>query len=498
MRIILALSIISAFLTGCSGTPEYIRGDEKKKALKHIGSDVFGVYEPYLQDHKKPSVTGEPIAYRFKYRTPEQPAKFQATNAELRGRADELLDAIVDEIALEIPVDGKKRVMLYFHGGLGVPKHGTERLEAFLKNYCGSPARPVYPVFVSWRSGVGVSVKDRYLNVRNGEYVGKKGAILRLPFYLVSDLASGIAKGPETYYDVFADTMARVGIERKKESARRAEYKDEIQAGVLELQGKGDVGFLDQLREDTKEYGARLTTGRARFVTTPLIQGVGTHGWEAMRRRAEKIFATEADSQDSVDGYRTAQELGSDENTGMVSLLARRIRQLDHDLGNDRLEITVVGHSMGAIIANLLVRDFPDLPIKRIIHMASADSVRNWKSMTKPWLAKHPDVEFYNLVLHPYNEIRDDYSEKLGLRGRKIVPRGSLLIWIDQMFTTPASTDDLTSGTWYTSRKLLRHYKALPNAHLKVFARDGDPCYTATTHSNFSRMDYLNPAVYWK
>ncbi len=504
----LFLSILPmSFLASCCSQLSYSPQDDV--AHHHIGGDEFGAYEPYLEKDREPIGSARCLKYRFES-SENEVASFQE-NRVLRERFNRLLDSISSDIENgKKNADGKYEVLLYFHGGLGKPKHGTERANKFLCDLKKNPSKSTYPIFVSWRSDAGVSLQDRYFKVRNGDYVGSSKSFLRAPTYLASDLASGIVKYPETLYDVAADSLSRKiapwAIDEKKYACEiRAKYKNFVTSGTLSIP-EDSAAFPSTWGEIAKEFGPRFTTGTARIVTTPLVQGVGTHAWEMMRRRAEKMFYTEADVRNGADGYRTKQEIDGGEPTGVVALLARRLLRLSDKVGRDNIEITLVGHSMGAIIANLVIREYPDLPVNRIIHMASADSVSNWRSMTKPWLMKNPGAKFYNLVLHPVNEIREDYSGKISLNGTKIVPRGSLLVWIDQMFTTPASVDEWRSGTWYTSNRLLRDYQQLGNAHLKMFPRKAPGCdcqsgckrcNIPTTHSGFSGIDYLNSSVHF-
>src|SRR5262249_46576749 len=103
----------------------------------------------------------------------------------------------------------------------------------------------------------------------------------------------------------------------------------------------------------------------------------------------------------------------------------------------DALRITVIGHSMGEIVLNELMENFPDLPYQNIVYMAAAGSIRDFKAMTEPVLRRPrcPDLKFYNLSLHPKAEERD--LEEFGF-----APIGSLLMWIDDIFETPVTPLD--------------------------------------------------------
>jgi hypothetical protein len=74
-------------------------------------------------------------------------------------------------------------------------------------------------------------------------------------------------------------------------------------------------------------------------------------------------------------------------------------------------------------------------------------------SGAKPWCGDknspdYVDLQFYNLMLHPLAESHD--LEKWGL-----VPEGSLLEWIDEMFGGAKSVDDRMFGKWTNVEKTI-------------------------------------------
>ena len=105
--------------------------------------------------------------------------------------------------------------------------------------------------------------------------------------------------------------------------------------------------------------------------------------------------------------------------------------------------ITLIGHSMGAMVTNELLREFPQLPYENIVFMAAANSIRDFKAMTEPVLRRPPcpDLRFYNLTLHQEWDARE-----IELEGA--APIGSLLEWIDDIFETPVTPTDRTLGKW--------------------------------------------------
>src|SRR5690606_32518259 len=91
-------------------------------------------------------------------------------------------------------------------------------------------------------------------------------------------------------------------------------------------------------------------------------------------------------------------------------------------------EITLVGHSMGAIVINEVLSTYPDLPVKNIVYMAPACPVRDAQKVIVPYLLRHRRARFFLLTLHPIAEADEKFSV---LPWYDVVPRGSLLEWVD-------------------------------------------------------------------
>ena len=84
---------------------------------------------------------------------------------------------------------------------------------------------------------------------------------------------------------------------------------------------------------------------------------------------------------------------------------------------------------MGAIIVNRIIGPDFDLPIRIIVHVASADSINNLLYFVVPYLmqGKNP-VRFYSPSLHPETEDRE-------VSVCELAPSGSPLVRIDDVFT---------------------------------------------------------------
>ena len=68
--------------------------------------------------------------------------------------------------------------------------------------------------------------------------------------------------------------------------------------------------------------------------------------------------------------------------------LAVFMRELDAFMrvhgGYQTWSITLVGHSMGAIIVNRMIREHPNLPIDRVVYLAAACSLADYDASITP------------------------------------------------------------------------------------------------------------------
>src|SRR5439155_10604915 len=110
--------------------------------------------------------------------------------------------------------------------------------------------------------------------------------------------------------------------------------------------------------------------------------------------------------------------------------------------GETNLEVTLVGHSMGTIILNRVVRD-SEINFANIVYMGAACSVEDFSHSVLPFMEQHRDTQFFTLSLHPVAEAGEWYPWLADLP-----PRGSLLIWIDNFLSNPVTEQERTMGRW--------------------------------------------------
>jgi len=194
--------------------------------------------------------------------------------------------------------------------------------------------------------------------------------------------------------------------------------------------------------------------------------------------------------------------------------------------GETNLEVTLVGHSMGTIILNRVVRD-SEINVANIVYLGAACSVEDFSHSVLPFMEQHRDTQFFNLSLHPVAEAGEWYPWLADLP-----PRGSLLIWIDNFLSNPVTEQERTMGRWRnlfrsdsTGEPIIRRLYAEGGADLQnrlhfqafsvgfgdklrkmKFQWNEDPlrrdalerCDNPLSHGELSEVPYWNPAFWWQ
>ncbi len=212
----------------------------------------------------------------------------------------------------------------------------------------------------------------------------------------------------------------------------------------------------------------RLVGGVA-FVGTKIglagiASGAGTEAWGMMQRRIDAMYQHERsfggdDEDDLMARLKTSYsetnpDVRNSPSTGVgaMSVLLRSMSNLqdpEHTQPERRLtaDVTLIGHSMGAIVLNRGLRDFSNLRVTDVVYMAAACSVKDFAGSVIPYMRRHGNgTQFYNLCLHPRAEERERPVFSRTPVVREISPTGSLLVWIDSFLDRPDAFDDRTLG----------------------------------------------------
>lgn len=444
-------SIALFFLSGCTGLPldkhDYPDPDNRTTYDKEIKDHVIAIgKDGELRD----PLTGQE-----------------------RLSSQDYLNNIVKQIKdyAEKKTDGEPELLIYIHGGLNTEGSALKRA---LEKYRLIKDSGKYPVFINWRSGPITTYKDHLWQIRQGE---KEESTLKKvftwPVYLFTDIGNSIVNTPKAWV-VSGGHWFDSTFNFKKENVR-----DDIAA----LKGT-DIHFNGDDKDVSNWFRhiQWILTSPSKVVTTPFTYTMAKPAWDVMLRRTSTLFYTPNDLEPKDLPEKTNKTVMHSPvkfKSGNGALY-RFLSALEKDPEASKVKITLVGHSMGAIVVNNIVNLGLDLTYDNIIHMASADSTENLFNKVVPYIdcslkttcnnnKGYTPVNFYSLYLHPDNENRE-------VSAKGFTPSGSLLTWIDGMFTTPKTVLDKRSGRW---DNMVRAIELIPpnikgQMHFTIFGIQGD------------------------
>lgn len=330
-----------------------------------------------------------------------------------------------------LKLSGKKKVLIYIHGGLNSLSKSTRRVgQKYLQVLADEH---YFPIFINWDSGFTESYFEHLFYVRQGQDAPVTGP-LTSPFYAIYDVGRSIVRAPITWgYTIYNDFGAPEPIRIEAERNADAVY-DHVRTNWRISKGSSEAIGLNTVG-NAVWY---TVTWPFQFLFAPFVDGFGTSSWHNQVRRAKTVFERTVEFDVMGDAANVPQTFAQ-RQSGAVSVFFRAlISEMGADHSKD-YSITLIGHSMGVIIANEVLRRYPELPVDRVVYMAGADSIANTMKAVVPCLRKDKNHKLYILTLHPNNE-------KAEVNAWGFSPRGSLLVWLDNYFTTPETHMDRTLG----------------------------------------------------
>lgn len=400
--------------------------------------------------------------------------------------------------------DSKKRLLIFVHGGLNKLEDSNVRTLKLAKQIMEDTNDKYYPIFVNWDSDFLSSYGEHLTSVRQGKR--DRWAWATSPTYLATDLGRALIRAPVVWWSQVGNDLTSWPSNKDNwffdyfDLARGERDANTIGKGLTKDLSENNFKFwLGQEAPSTLWKDTILGTFRtaltypSKILFSPFIDALGKSAWENMLRRTDLLFHTENEFQtdpakskeireatifskkDSTNSYEfylapqnmnqacqriieQGQGLHNVKAGGALSVFLRKfieaIRSEYHTWS-----ITLVGHSMGAIIVNHIIRDFGDcLPIENIVFMASASTFKDYEAGLFPYMLMRkanetkyriPMPQVYNLMLHELAETRETNFWDLS-------PTGSLLVWIDNFLSTPLTPMDRTSGR-FTNFMLALH-----------------------------------------
>jgi pimeloyl-ACP methyl ester carboxylesterase len=321
------------------------------------------------------------------------------TPEEYRQRIDEIQQALADKIASRAAPQKPLNLLLLVHGGLTTQEDGLAYIDnmvdeaGFLKNM--PDGYEIYPVFINWDSSLMGSMYDDLFLVRKGIRDPLTGVITS-PFVILSRLVGGVVGLPETlvyHYDT--------------EKMQFEKWEGEHRSGYDVLQ----------------RAGVTVISLPITLVELPFLSGFGTGAWDMMSRRIAQMFAHQIDPQGTF--YRDPDNRAGALREFFETLETNYGANPKQSEGTAPVNVILAGHSMGTMVVNRILRDFPTLNYRRIVYLGAAASIDDFMTTVPPYLARSPGTEFIGYSL----SVKDEAGEF-----NWFAPRGSLLVWIDNIF----------------------------------------------------------------
>jgi hypothetical protein len=417
---------------------------------------------------------------------------------------------------LEIHERRPKEIVIYIHGGLNNIDGAIAKSAALTDMFEGQNTSQ-YFIGICWNSNLMPTYGQHLFGVREGLHQAPK-AIATSPAMLVADVGGAAARLPMNLASFIwqdAYTVNPRGFTRRKLADRR--YKQIRKAAKhSKLEGLivGDASDERSLALRVgSDFGRWVVTYPVKVPSTFFLDLFGVQSWKNMLRRTRTMFERESEfipmldyeDADRLNAYvikylspqdpdlpppDTVKFLDNLNYTGRKGAMWHFGKYLmdgmDAPASGERSTITIIGHSMGAIVACELLQHFHALPVDNVVFEAAACSVSNFKTNVIPFLeeqnlqtkiatleGKNPanviKTHVYNLCLHDDAENAEKNPGELDLS-----QRGSLLTWIDTLYQSPESENDRTFGRWANAILATDDFPddILDRISIKEFGRD--------------------------
>jgi pimeloyl-ACP methyl ester carboxylesterase len=374
-------------------------------------------------------------------------------------------------------LDSRAHILLFIQGGLNDVSDGAARASELSDRIM---AKGIYPIFLAWDANLFSAWREQYTTHRgaNDRVVGT----LLAPFTFLANAGRLVTRVPLSAYE-----QADAGLRTMKAGsygppAPGVSAKTGRTAAVnVQYDHLKNAGFdvdLNPSADTTRLYGrglGMLASASPKALAEGVVDTGGKVAWDFMLRRTKTMFT-----------------VANSFAPGGMDLFGRELRKYLQSHPNTR--VTVVAHSMGAIVANEVIRRYgDDLQIANIVYMAAACSVEALDQVIIPFLRSHSSTKFYNLCLHPAN----DYSDLAFPILAPIAPRGSLLDWIDRYYSSTETDYGWTLGKWdnaiLASKSYLRHPGARnlrSQIHIKAFGFGPPEAHGPQHHGGFDRWKF--------
>ena len=317
-----------------------------------------------------------------------------------------------------------RKLVIFLHGAPLFGRMDTlKRLDEMQSSNLG------YPIAFNWRGTFLDVYRDHLHRVRGGRY-RPAWARITAPFVFAADIGRSVASLPQV---AVSQALHRYDTEFLLPDSRAARRRH-MQA--VKANAFGNVS-QEASHDPTADMAtpAKLGLEAVRLgpqtLVAALVAGFGRPAWRIYRSRADATIWRSTH-------FRT----GTIESTGPSGALGMLLQSLRRKAKDQKvpLEVSVVGHSTGAIVATNAIAEFPDIDFRNIVFLGAAATVKDFVTTVVPYLDDNPCARFYNASLDAHRE-----AEFVKFR---VMPQGSLLEMLDNLIAEPKDYLDLSMGKW--------------------------------------------------
>ena len=367
----------------------------------------------------------------------------------------------------------RKGVVIFIHGGNTSPR---KALNSSVKLYRKILEDGYYPIFICWDSNLRRAYTEQLLRIRSGLY-GRR-TYIDSSYFLLADIVGSAMRWIPTC-DFLIQTLKR--------SSRWTKCATEVDPGRFQgptiTQGTWKPGL-------SWRRGAQIAVGAGiqAMVVLPWIGIYVPRAWENLLRRTRAMFRAPSEFDAALaHGHPMPDE---SKYSPCEGAMARFLDELAETTLADNIPVTLIAHSMGAMIANDVLEYKTGLPYESLVYMAPACSVRDFAQAVGPVL-RGRKTNAYVLTLHPKVEAGGEWHGWIA---------GSVLEWLEGTLTPPNAYMDRALGKWDNALRTCHVYdqNIRQQIHIKSFSYDGRARKKPFEHDHFHHADvrFWDPA-FW-
>ncbi len=403
----------------------------------------------------------------------------------------------------------KIQLLFFVHGGLNTQKESLERVvgkgpdpnqenktlrDLIMKD------KKFYPIFINWQSFLTSSYGDHLVNIRQGEKQPWSIGWPTAPIVLAVDIGRSLLRAPlvwgsmisndgktapdidemfgpeknlpdEVVQDLLCqnassqeDCFQQFKASKSSSFSKCRGQNENIRQALRRVNPKANPGVkliigVDERRctEMAWNFLKYLITFPAKIVTSPFFDAFGKSAWDNMLRSIQLLFQVDEEFHYAKLYQEDILQPSKRTSSGGLHLFLNELLNKIHENKSGskqsvkkelKWEITWVGHSAGTLIINEAIRRFGlpkereiTLPFNNIVYMAAAATLRDIETSVYPYLQNNSDHSFFHLMLHKR-------AEEGEIPWVDLIPRGSLLVWIDQFLSNPLTHKERTAGRY--------------------------------------------------